>query len=125
MGDPSELELEVMKAFWRRGAMSVREVQAAIADPLGWSASTTRTVLERMVAKDLLDRDAVHGLAVYRPRKAKVAVIGGVLKRLRGLLDIDGPLPASAFSGSQLLDSAELAELEALLAAKDEEENRP
>jgi BlaI family penicillinase repressor len=121
MGDPSELELEVMKAFWRGGAMSAREVQAAVADTLGWSGSTTRTVLERMVAKDLLERGAVHGLAVYRPRKAKVAVIGGVLQRLRGLLDIDGPLPASAFSGSQLLSAEELDELQALLAASDEE----
>ena len=42
-------------------------------------------------------------------------MIGGVLNRLRGLLEIDGRLPASAFAGSQILSDAEIEELEALL----------
>lgn len=115
MTEPSDLELEVLKAFWREGAMSAREVQGLIEPELGWSASTTRTVLERMVAKGLLVRRSVHGLAVYEAQKAKVDVIGGVLNRLRGLLEIDGRLPASAFAGSQILSEAEIEELEALL----------
>jgi BlaI family penicillinase repressor len=82
MTEPSDLELEVLKAFWRGGAMSAREVQVLIEPELGWSASTTRTVLERMVAKGLLVRRSVHGLAVYEAHKAKVDVIGGVLNRL-------------------------------------------
>lgn len=115
MSEPSDLELEVLKAFWRGGAMSAREAQGLIEPELGWSASTTRTVLERMVAKGLLVRRSVHGLAVYEARTAKVDVIGGVLKRLRGLLEIDGHLPASAFAGSQILSEREIEELEALL----------
>lgn len=115
MTEPSDLELEVLKAFWRGGAMSAREAQALIAPALGWSASTTRTVLERMVAKGLLIRRSVHGLAVYEAHKAKVDVIGGVLNRLRGLLEIDGRLPASAFAGSQILSEDEIETLEALL----------
>lgn len=115
MTEPSDLELEVLKAFWRGGAMSAREAQGLIEPELGWSASTTRTVLERMVAKGLLVRRAVHGLAVYEARTGKVDVIGGVLNRLRGLLEIDGRLPASAFAGSQILSETEIAELETLL----------
>lgn len=115
MTEPSDLELEVLKAFWRGGAMSAREAQAVIEPELGWSASTTRTVLERMVAKGLLARRSVHGLAVYEARTGKVDVIGGVLNRLRGLLEIDGRLPASAFAGSQILSEAEIEELEAVL----------
>ncbi|PZR37462.1 BlaI/MecI/CopY family transcriptional regulator [Caulobacter segnis] len=115
MTEPSDLELEVLKAFWSGGAMSAREAQALIAPALGWSASTTRTVLERMVAKGLLIRRSVHGLAVYEAHKAKVDVIGGVLNRLRGLLEIDGRLPASAFAGSQILSEDEIETLEALL----------
>jgi BlaI family penicillinase repressor len=115
MTEPSDLELEVLKAFWRGGAMSAREAQVLIEPELGWSASTTRTVLERMVAKGLLVRRSVHGLAVYEAQKGKVHVIGGVLNRLRGLLEIDGRLPASAFAGSQILSDAEIEELEALL----------
>ena len=49
-------------------------------------------------------------------------MIGGVLNRLRGLLEIDGRLPASAFAGSQILSETEIAELETLLnAAKTED----
>ena len=115
MTEPSDLELEVLKAFWRGGAMSAREAQGLIEPELGWTTSTTRTVLERMVAKGLLVRRSVHGLAVYETHKGKVDVIGGVLNRLRGLLEIDGRLPASAFAGSQILSETEIEELEALL----------
>lgn len=116
---PSESELDILKCFWRDGDLSAREVQSRIAGGLGWSSSTTRTVLERMRAKGLLSRRDVHGMAVYSTVQPKVAVIGGLMKRLGALLDLDGPLPAAAFSGSQILDADDIAELEAALAAPD------
>jgi BlaI family transcriptional regulator, penicillinase repressor len=122
MPEPSDLELEVLKAFWRGGAGGAHGAQGLLSPELGWSASTTRTVLERMVAKGLLHRRSVHGLAVYEAKTGKVDVIGGVLNRLRGLLEIDGRLPASAFAGSQILSAKELEELEAVLNAKTEDE---
>lgn len=116
---PSESELDVLKCFWRDGDLSAREVQGRIAGSLGWSSSTTRTVLERMRTKGLLSRRDVHGMAVYSTAQPKVAVIGGLMRRLGALLDLDGPLPAAAFSGSQILDAGDIAELEAVLAAPD------
>lgn len=113
---PSDAELDVLKAFWRDGALSSREVQTRIADGLGWTSSTTRTVLERMRAKGMLARREVHGVAVYEATQPKVAVIGGMMKRLSALLEIDGPLPAAAFSGSQLLDADDIAALQQALA---------
>jgi predicted transcriptional regulator len=115
MVDPSDAELEVLKLFWRRGPSSVREVQDDYGVSAGWAASTTRTVLERMAAKGLLKRRSVHGLAVYAPAQDKVAVIGRALKKFAQVLEIDGPLPASAFTGSQILNEDEIAELEAML----------
>ena len=121
---PSDTELEVLKVFWRDGAASAREVQDALPSGLDWTASTTRTVLERMRAKGLLERRSVHGLAVYEAAQGKADVLGGVLRRvMRQVLEVEGPLPASAFAGSQILSAAELAELEALLNA-DEETSR-
>ena len=105
-----------MKLFWAHGDMSAREAQDHAGPELGWAVSTTRTTLERMRAKGLLHRRSVHGMAVYSAAQRKVDVIGGLLRRMRGLLDIEGDLPASAFSGSRLLSPEELAELEALLA---------
>ena len=117
---PTDAELDVLKAFWRDGPLSSREVQARIADGLGWTSSTTRTVLERMRAKGLLVRREVHGVAVYQAAQPKVAVISGLMKRLSAMLEIDGPLPAAAFSGSQLLDENDIAALEEALAADGE-----
>lgn len=114
---PTDAELDLLKCFWRDGDLSSREVQTRIADGLGWTSSTTRTVLERMRAKGLLARKEVHGVAVYSATQPKVAVIGGLMKRLSAILEIDGPLPAAAFSGSQLLDAEDIAALKAALDA--------
>ncbi len=114
---PTDAELDLLKCFWRDGDLSSREVQVRIADGLGWTSSTTRTVLERMRAKGLLARREVHGIAVYSATQPKVAVIGGLMKRLSAILEIDGPLPAAAFSGSQLLSAEDIAALKEALAA--------
>lgn len=113
---PSDAEMAVLKAFWRVGPMSAREAQEALASELNWAPSTVRTVLERMRAKGLLARRAVHGVAVYAPASDKVSVLGGVLNRLvRSVLEVRGELPTSAFAGSEILTPEELAELHRLL----------
>jgi predicted transcriptional regulator len=117
---PSAAELALLKLFWIHGPMSAREAQGHAGPELGWAVSTTRTTLERMRAKGLLERRSVHGVAVYAPAERKVDVIGRLLRRLRGVLDIEGDLPASAFAGSRLLSPDELEELDALLAADGE-----
>jgi BlaI family penicillinase repressor len=123
MEAPSDTELEILKRFWRAGPMSARELHELAAPELGWALSTTRTVLERMRAKGLLKRASVHGVAVYGPASGKVEVLGPLLRRLvRGVLEVDGALPASAFSGSQLLTEADLAELEQVLNAAQADE---
>jgi len=119
---PSDAELDVLKAFWRDGDLSAREVQDRIGGDLGWTGSTTRTVLERMRAKGLLSRRDVHGMAVYATLQPKVAVIGGLMRRLGAKLEIDGALPAAAFSGSQLLDADDIAALDAALNAAPSED---
>jgi predicted transcriptional regulator len=119
---PSDAELDVLKAFWRDGDLSAREVQDRIGGDLGWTGSTTRTVLERMRAKGLLSRRDVHGMAVYATLQPKVAVIGGLMRRLGAMLEIDGALPAAAFSGSQLLDADDIAALDAALNAAPSED---
>ncbi len=118
--NPSDAELDVLKAFWRDGDLSAREVQDRIGSALGWTGSTTRTVLERMRTKGLLSRRDVHGMAVYSTLQPKVAVIGGLMRRLGAMLEIDGALPAAAFSGSQILDADDIAALDAALNATDQ-----
>ncbi len=115
---PTDAELDILKCFWRDGDLSASEVRAGIADSLGWTSSTTRTVLERMRTKGLISRRDAHGIAVYSAIQPKVAVIGGLMRRLSAVLEMAGPLPASAFSGSALLSEADIAALEAALGGE-------
>lgn len=119
VASPNDTELEVLKCFWRDGDLSSREVHDRVAAQLNWTPSTTRTVLERMRAKGLLARRNVHGIAVYSQSQSKLTVVGGLMRRLSTLLEIEGSLPAAAFSGSQLLDDADIVALEAVLKASE------
>lgn len=116
---PSDTELEILKCFWRDGNLSAREVHDRVSANFSWTLSTTRTVLERMRAKKLLSRREVHGVAVYAHGRPKVEVLNGLMRRFSTLLELDRSLPAAAFSGSQLLDADDIAELEILLNAAD------
>src|ERR1700753_2652969 len=119
MADPSDAELDLLKLFWRDGPLSARAVSDQIGPQLGWAPSTTRTVLERMCGKGLLERRDVDGLAVYAATEAKVDVLGRALRKFaRQVMEIDGALNAAAFTGSQLLSSDEIAELQAALDAE-------
>lgn len=115
--NPTDAELEVLKCLWREGDLSAREVHNRVAARLDWTPSTTRTVLERMRTKTLVSRRDVHGVAVYSQTRPKVEVLTGLMRRFSALLDMDRSLPAAAFTGSQLLDEADIAELEAMLSA--------
>ena len=116
---PSDTEMEILKRFWRDGDLSARELQDRVAGQLNWTASTTRTVVERMRAKGLLSRRDVHGIAVYSHVHPKVEVLSGLMRRLSAVLEMDQSLPAAAFSGSQILDADDIAELEAMLNRAD------
>ena len=127
MADPSDAELDLLKLFWRDGPLSVRAVHERIGPQLGWAPSTTRTVLDRMCAKGLLERHEQEGGAVFVARRSKVDVLGRALRKFaRQVLEIEGPLSAQAFTGSQLLNPDEIAELQAQLdadAGRDDEED--
>lgn len=120
--EPSTTELELLKVLWRAGRASAREVHDRAGTELGWSYSTTRTVLQRMVGKGLVARGEFHGLTLFEAKPKKVEMIGRLVRDFaRRVLEIDGELPASAFTDSRLLDEEEQAELRALLEEGDEE----
>ena len=115
-------ELTILKQLWVKSPKSAREVQDAISAETGWSYSTTRTLLTRMEEKGLLERAEVHGVAVYSPALSRVQVLGAMARELtRQVLDIKGALPASMFADSPHLSEEDLAELDAILNADDEE----
>jgi predicted transcriptional regulator len=120
---PSQSELSVLKHLWASGAQSAREVQNALAPSTGWSYSTTRTLLLRMTEKGLVKRGDSHGLAIFSAKVAKVTLMGRLIRDFAvGTLDLDGPIPATAFASSKLFTEEEAEELTRLLEAGEEDD---
>ena len=114
---PSDAELAILKQLWADAPQAARAIHEGAGVRLGWSLSSTRTTLARMVAKGLLLEHKQGGVRVYAPAVEKTHTVAGLMRRFLGrVLEIDGPLPVAAFTGSGLLSEEEIAEIEALLA---------
>ncbi len=113
---PSPSELPILQHLWRSGPQSVGEIHKAISEEMGWSRSSTRKTLGRMVDKDLLKVKEKHGLNIYTANAKKVPTLAGMIRSFASdVLGLDGPLPVSSLVNSKILDDKELAELEQLL----------
>ena len=118
---PTKPELEILKLLWRRKTLSAREIADDLAAPLGWTYSTLRTVLERMVDKGLLKRRPEDGLNMYSAAVGKVALIGRMIQDFSDrVLELDAAPPAVMFAQSKLLTEDELEELERVLRAEEQ-----
>ena len=113
---PSVSELSLLKALWKAQPLSARELHESAVGELGWSFSSTRKTLERMLEKKMVTQHAQHGVQVYLPALDKVATLAAFANDFgRRVMEMDAPLPVNMFTGSKLVDQKELAELELLL----------
>lgn len=116
MAVPSMSELSLLKALWRQQPLSAREIHDAIVDEMAWSYSSTRKTLERMLEKNMVRQELRHGVQVYQAVIDKVDTLAAFAHDFgRRVMEIDTPLPVNMFTGSRLVDEAELARLEQLL----------
>jgi len=114
--NPSQTELVVLKHLWAGGAQSAREVHDRAVGETNWSYSTTRTLLTRMTEKELVKRQDIHGMGVFTARVEKVALMGRLIRNFADtVLEMDGPLPATAFANSKLFTEEEALALTRLL----------
>ena len=116
MSVPSITELSLLKALWRQQPLSARELHDAVVDELGWSYSSTRKTLERMLEKNMVRQQMRHGVQVYGAVSDKVDTLAAFAHDFgRRVMEIDTPLPVNMFTGSRLVDETELLRLEQLL----------
>jgi len=116
MAVPSISELSLLKALWRQQPMSAREIHDAVEAELGWSYSSTRKTLERMLDKGMVRQQLRHGVQVYTAVSDKVDTLAAFAHDFgKRIMEIDTPLPVNMFTGSKLVDDDELARLEQLL----------
>ncbi len=113
---PSDFELKLLRHLWRHKRLSAREIHDASAAETAWSFSATRKTLERMVEKDLIAIEMVHGMKTFVARQSKLETLAALVSDFaRNVLDSSEPMPAATFAHSRLVSGDEIAELEALL----------
>ena len=116
MAVPSMSELTLLKALWRQQPLSAREIHDQVVGEMDWSYSSTRKTLERMLDKGMVRQEVRHGVQVYEATLEKVDTLAAFAHDFgKRIMEIDAPLPVNMFTGSKLVDEAELAQLEQLL----------
>ena len=115
----TEGEWAIVRAVWDNEPCAAPTVQEALEKQKGWSYSTVKTMMDRMVSKGLLKTKRIRNLILYRSsvtkKQAQNSEIMRAVKRA-----FDGALtPMMQF----LLDNNELSpeqlsELEAMLKSK-------
>jgi predicted transcriptional regulator len=115
--DLSRSELAVLKALWDAdGELSAREVHQTLAPITGWAYSTTRTNLDRMAEKGLVNKRSSHGIYLFAPRITRAVGLAGVVRELaERVLEIDYAPVVSLFADASALTEEEVEELERLL----------
>jgi BlaI family transcriptional regulator, penicillinase repressor len=113
---PSVTELSLLKCLWKEQPLSARELHGRVEQELGWSYSSTRKTLERMLDKGMVAQQTLHGVQVYTAALDKVATLAAFAHDFgTRVMEMAAPLPVNMFTGSKLVDQQELAELEQLL----------
>jgi predicted transcriptional regulator len=78
------LELDIMKAVWRRSPITVKDVQAAIHDDRPLAYTTVMTILHRLYLKGFLSRALRAKAHYYQPRvefaDVRDAAVTGVIR---------------------------------------------
>jgi BlaI family penicillinase repressor len=116
MSVPSMSELSLLKSLWKEQPLSAREIHERVAPELGWSFSSTRKTLERMLEKAMVGQQSRHGVLVYEARLEKVVTLAAFAHDFgRRVMEMEGPLPVNMFTGSKLVDRQELEQLEQML----------
>ena len=115
----TEAEWSVIKAVWESEPCTAPAIQEKLFRPTGWTYSTVRTLMDRMVAKRVLKAKKEGKLTIYHSavtrRQAQHGELFYTLKHaFNGALT---PM-VQCLLESRDLDATELAQLESMIAAR-------
>ncbi|MFN4096123.1 MAG: BlaI/MecI/CopY family transcriptional regulator [Sphingomonas sp.] len=112
----SDAEHAVMEVLWDESPLAAQDVIERVAPARGWSANTVKTLLGRLLAKNVIAADEDGRRYQYRPLVARGDYVEGESRRLIDRL-FGGkltPLVAHLAERDALTDQ-DIAEIEALL----------
>ncbi len=120
-----DTEWDLLEVLWDKERATAREVAEALADRRGWAVSTVKTLLDRMVPKGLVAARQVGNVWEYtpavRPVEARRSAWAELVEKAFG----GAVSPALHFLARDArLSKKDLAELRALLDAKDREKEK-
>lgn len=112
----SEAELEVMAVLWAEAPLTAAEVAERVPRARGWSATTVKTLLGRLLAKGALTHEEDGRRYLYRPALERSDYVTGDVRRLVDRLFGGRAAPLVAhLAEQQSLTPEDIAELEALV----------
>jgi predicted transcriptional regulator len=115
-------EWKVMKIVWDLKSCAARDVYEQAGAEHGWTPSTVKTLLRRLVAKGYVTTQQVGNSFLYRPARPALAALRGAADNLldNAAEGTVAPLLAYMVKKSNLTPE-ELAQLRALLAAQEDQ----
>jgi predicted transcriptional regulator len=112
----SEAEYAVMEALWQDAPLTATDVAARVSDERGWSIQTVKTLLSRLLAKDIVSAEQDGRRFLYSPLVAREDYVTGESRRLVDRLFGGRITPLVAHLAEQdQLSPQDIEEIEALL----------
>ena len=119
--DLSRAEFDILRVLWKNEKLSIREVHDALEKTYHWAYSTTKTMMDRMVKKNLLAREEFHRVFLYKPLISRPQGLAKWVEFVADrVLEMDQGAVVSLFARNKVLTAEEIDELTQLLNSKDE-----
>ncbi|MEO5867140.1 MAG: BlaI/MecI/CopY family transcriptional regulator [Sphingomonas sp.] len=112
----SDAEHTVMEVLWDESPLTAQDVSERVSSDKQWSANTVKTLLGRLLAKNVIAHEAEGRRYLYRPLVAREDYVAGESRKLMDRL-FGGkltPLVAHLAERDQLT-AQDISEIEALL----------
>ena len=114
----SDAEHAVMEVLWDTAPLTAADVAERAAPERGWSVQTVKTLLSRLLAKNVIAHEVDGRRFLYRPAVAREDYVAGESRRLVDRLFGGRVTPLVAHLAERdALSETDIAEIEALLKA--------
>ncbi|WP_448657978.1 BlaI/MecI/CopY family transcriptional regulator [Sphingomonas sp. CJ99] len=112
----SDAEHAVMEVLWDESPLTAQDVVERVPADRGWSANTVKTLLGRLLAKNIIGHEEDGRRYRYRPLVARDDYVAGESRRLMDRLFGGRLTPLVAHMAERdALTADDIAEIEALL----------
>lgn len=119
--DLNKNEYEILKVLWKHENSSVREVHDQVKSSTAWAYTTTKTHMDRMIKRGLLQRSERNNVFVYQSLVSKPEGIAKMVQYFADrVLEVNYSSLISMFSMSEALSEEEIKKLNSILENEDD-----